>query len=570
MTKFRSFGIMAALATTLQACGTDSGSEAPEGVIGVTAICEPLMAKVDSFMNTFTSPTGERYGGTVVTGNIGEVPQLGNPLISSTYEAAEHQTAVLMMTLIRFDADLEPIPYLAERWEVADDFTSVTFFLRNDVYWHDGEITDATDVAFAFDAANDPEIPFPNKAFWTHYTGYEILDDFTIRFDMEPHAEYLDPWRAMPIVPQHILGGLSATQIVQHPIGSTCPVGNGPFRFRGHVADASWTFDANPAFPEGLGGRPYVDRYVYRIIPEEATLLAELMTGSIDIYFAPRPDMAEGIEAAANVDLRQFSFRNYVMVVWNSRKDQLKDPRVRQAITMATNRMEFLDGFREGYGTIANAGVPPFHFAYDPAMEGLLSYDPEAAAALLTEAGWEDRDGDDVRENADGIPLSISVKYNDGSDERRGIAIFMQEQLRQVGIDLQPVVVEWGTLIGQINDPVQRDFDGVVIGWVSEFKVDDKDLFHSDRIDEPFAWAGTENAILDDLIDRLPLVVDREESIPLWLEYQEAIVEEQPFTFFYFPDRLEGINTRMRDVVMDVRGEWFNIREWWIDPAQRR
>jgi ABC-type transport system substrate-binding protein len=130
-------------------------------------------------------------------------------------------------------------------------------------------------------------------------------------------------------------------------------------------------------------------------------------------------------------------------------------------------------------------------------------------------------------------------------------------------------VVEWVTLLSQINDPVRRDFDGVVIGWVVDFKLDDLDLFHSERIDQPYAWSGTQNQEIDDLLEELSRTVDRDEARSLWAEYQRAIVEEQPYTYFYFPDRLDGINNRVRDLEMDVRGEWLNIRHWYIDPASR-
>ncbi len=198
-----------------------------------------------------------------------------------------------------------------------------------------------------------------------------------------------------------------------------------------------------------------------------------------------------------------------------------------------------------------------------------MSYDQNAARALLDAAGWTDRDGDGVRENADGERLSISIKYNDGNDLRQGIAEIMQAQLAEIGIEVAPTVVEWGTLLAQINDPNARDFDGVVIGWVVEFKLDDTDLFHSEKVDATYGWTGTQRPELDRLLEQLPLVVDRDDARPLWKQYQEFLVDEQPYTFFYFPERLDGVSNALRDVQMDVRGEWVNIKDWWIPTDQR-
>jgi peptide/nickel transport system substrate-binding protein len=264
-----------------------------------------------------------------------------------------------------------------------------------------------------------------------------------------------------------------------------------------------------------------------------------------------------------------YTFRDYVLVAWNSRRPQLADARVRRAITMGTNREQIVQALLQGYGDVADSSVPPFHWAYDPNAGGSLEYDQAGARALLDQAGWVDRNGDGVRESADGTRLSITIKYHDGNQRRQDIAEIMQSQLALIGIEARPQVVEWVTLLSQINDPVRRDFDGVVIGWVAEFKLDDMDLFHSQRIDQPYAWSGTRNPRLDGLLERLSRTVDRDEARGLWTEYQAAQSEEQPYTFFYFPDRLDGISNRLRDVEMDARGEWFSVRQWYIDPASR-
>ena len=263
--------------------------------------------------------------------------------------------------------------------------------------------------------------------------------------------------------------------------------------------------------------------------------------------------------------------RQYVSVWWNARRLQLSDKRVRQALTRGTNRQEIVDGLFHGYARVANGPLPTIHWAYDESIGAeAMAYDPDAARALLDEAGWIDRDGDGVRENAQGIRLSIAIKYNDGNDLRKGVAEIMQAQLAEIGVEAQPVVVEISTTIGQVFAADTRNFDGVVMGWVPDFKADDAVLFHSDGIDGPFAASGTSRSDIDSYLDRLPLIFDREEALPLWREYQELIVDEQPFTFVYVSDRLDGVNKRLRGAIMDARGDWLNIKDWWIPADQRR
>ncbi|MEM7414190.1 MAG: ABC transporter substrate-binding protein [Gemmatimonadota bacterium] len=561
----------------LVACVAACGGDREIADRATDPFCQAVWPAVDAYMTSAAdanpTPDDDRFGGTAVVAAIGEIADGMNSAVTSDYVAQQHHQFVNLMTLISYDEATEPQPYLAEAWEMSDDNTSITFTIRQDVYWHDGEQTTAEDVAFTYRTVTNPATAFPNAAFWDYYVtgdeGVEVLDDFTVRIHMRPHAEYLDPFRSLGILPEHLLGDVPPEELKQHPYGSRCPVGNGPFAFVSHADQDRWTFEANPGFSPSLGGRPYLDRYVYRVIPEQSTLLTELLTEGIDVYVQPNPAQAQQILDDPNVELRAYPFRDYVFVGWNSRRPQLADARVRRAITMGTNRETIVDAILSGYGSVANSSVPPFHYAFEEDLPGIIDYDPAGAMALLDEAGWLDRDGDGVREDADGTPLAISIKYNDGNQQRQDIAEIMQAQLGEIGISVQPQVVEWATLLQQINTPDVRDFDGVVMGWVTEFKLDDTDLFHSDRIDQPFAWSGTSNAEMDRLLVELKGTVDRQDARALWTEYQQVMMEEQPYTFFYFRQRLDGVNNRVRDAVMDARGDWTNIRQWHLDPASR-
>lgn len=559
------------LASVLAAAACGDGRTASDD-----PFCQAVMPRVAAFLEqgraAHPTPSDPRYGGTVVVASYGEISDGMNSAVSADYTATQHHQFVNLMTLIDYDEDINPRPYLAESWEVAPDGRSITFHLRQDVYWHDGERTDAHDVAFTWDVVTDPLTAFPNAAFWNHYVkgpeGIDVIDDFTVRLHLEPHAEFLDAIRYLSVLPEHLLGDVPHDRLREHPFGTQCPVGNGPFVFESHLPQERWTFVANPSFPEALGGRPFMDRYVYRDIPEQTTLLTELLTGNVDVYISPSPDHAEQILADPALELLAYTSRQYNMVIWNSRRPQLADPRVRRALALGTNREQIVEAILKGYGVIAHTGVPPFHWAYDPEDLPVLRYDPAAARALLDEAGWRDRNGDGVRESADGTRLSISLKYNP-NQLRQQTAEVMQAQLAQIGVELTPRVVEYTTLIREINTPDVRDFDAVLLGWVTEFKVDDLDLFHSERIDQPYAWSGTRNAEMDSLMEALNLTIDREEARPIWKAYQEALIEEQPYMYLYFPERLDGVNRRLRNVVMDARGEWVNIKDWYLDPADR-
>jgi peptide/nickel transport system substrate-binding protein len=553
-------------------CGDDAPSPRARAA-AMDPFCAAAMPAVDAWVAQAPArPRGGGYGVTAVVAGISEMVGGMNPLAIADYNAVMFQQFANLMTLVQYDEDLVPRPWLAESWSFNEEGTELTFRLRQDVYWHDGELTDAGDVAFTFLRATDEDTSFPNAAFWEYYTpgpeGVEVVDDFTVRFRMRPHAEPLDPWRALAILPEHLLGDVPPAELATHPFGSVCPVGNGPFVFASHRPTESWTFQANPAFPEALGGTPGLDRVVYRIVPDATTLLADHLNGSVHVLLGLRADQTRAVADDPDVEVRVLGSRDFTFVGWNTRRPQLSDPRVRRALAMAVDRPAIVDALLGDYGVVAETGIPPFHWAYDPELRG-PAYDTVQARELLEAAGWTDRDGDGIRENARGVPLELEVIVNAANQDRRTILELMQAVLAPQGIALTPLALEGGEVGARATDAENRDFDGVILSWTSEFRVEERDLFHSDRRRGPLAFSGLAEPRVDALLDTLQLVQDRAEALALWSEYQERMLELQPFTWLFYANRLAGVSKDLRGVKMDFRGELVNLPAWQLAPGGR-
>ena len=533
---------------------------------GDDLFCAEANASVDAFLSGFDAPTDSRYGGTAVVSRTQDLAAGMNAFgAPSDFMSVQLQQFAMLMTLVRLNADLEFEPYLASSWELSADGSELTFSLREDVRWHDGEPTTAEDVAFTYRRVTDPRTGFPNSQYWAYYEGVEVLDTYTVRFRLRPHSDILDPWRTVAIMPQHLLGDVPPADLANHPFGQRCPVGNGPFRFIDHAGGQQWTFEANPAFPQDLGGRPFLDRLVYRIIPEKLTVLTELLTGGVDVYLVALPQHAEQIQSAEGRRLVAFQGRNYSYITWNLADDRFSDLMVRKAFAHAIDRQGLVNAIMDGYGIVAHTSVPPFHWAYDPDVD-LLPYDPALARRLLDEAGWVDTNGDGVRDK-DGQRLAFELKTNEGSQQKADALDVIQSHLGAVGVDVTTGFVEVGTFYQQLFD---RDFEAAIGTWNNDFKLDDWSLFHSDADTTQYGWGSIDDDELAMYLDTLMLVPDREESQPLWSAYQKRLAELQPYTFLYFDDRMHGINERLRDVVMDVRGDFVNVTEWWIPADERR
>jgi peptide/nickel transport system substrate-binding protein len=521
----------------------------------------------------------DRYGGSAVLGIFGDL-QTMNALVSSDYNSGSIQREMLFMPLIKYDENLEPTPWLAESWDVETvepDSIVLTFRIRDDIFWHDGEPTTAHDVAFTFERAINPETAFPNAANFDLWNPeVEVLDDHTVRFRLRQHADFLDMWYWTPPMPRHLLGDVPPSELLTHPFGTSQPVGNGPFRHLRRTPGQEWVFAANEDFTEALGGRPYLDRLVVRVIPEQTTLLTEILTGGVDIYQQPNPEQVERLEAAQGVEVLDFPFRQWTYLAWNTRRDKFSDPRVRRALTMAIDRQQIVDALLYGMGDVGRSTATPGHWSFDPDDDQTyLPYDPDAALELLAEAGWT-RDGQGILRNAQGEPLSFTLITNDGNDLRVDMMQVIQAQLRRIGVQVQPRRVEWNTMIRQLQGSLnaqgvrERDFDAAIVAWIDYFRKDDTGILHSDNLDAPYQYVGYSNPEADRLMEQILLTVDREEARPLWQEYQRLIVRDSPYTVLHYPRRMAAVRTRLNDVHMDARGELVNVTEWWIAPRDRR
>jgi peptide/nickel transport system substrate-binding protein len=519
-----------------------------------------------------------RYGGTAVVALIAD-PQSMNSLTTNETYARMVQRQVLFTTLFRYDEALQPVPFLAESWDtvrIAPDSLQLTVRLRRDVRWHDGAPTTARDVLFTYARVRDPDVGSSLAASFARYNReVEELDPYTLRFRLRAHADFIDGWAQLAIMPAHILGEVASAALAQHPFGSSEPVGNGPFRFVRRNPGREWVFEANHDFPEALGGRPYLDRLVFRAIPEQTTILTEVLTGGVDVYLRPRASQLPQLQSAAHVELHAEPGSDWVFLAWNNRLPFFDSPDERRALTMGIDRRAIVQAVLEGAGVSGSSPVTPAHWAFtDGSSDANLRYDPDGARRLLARAGWRDHDGDGILQDASGAPFSFTILVPQGNDTGRDAAQIIQSQLARIGVDARPSSVEGNTLIGSLMGSLdsggirQRSFDAAIMGWTDGLVKDDSNLFHSRNLNSPFQISGFMNDRVDLLLDTLQLVVDREQARPLWLEYQALMAREVPTTVLFYPNRLTAVNRRLRGVQVDERDELHTVTRWWLDPGR--
>lgn len=501
-----------------------------------------------------------RRGGTLVVA-VPNDPGPANPLVAGDKYGQEVTRELLFLPLLRYDSTLDYVAALAESWELTGD-TGAVLRLRRDVRWHDGAPTTAADVVFTIERAMDPRTAYPNASYFTQWTGVEALDSFTVRVRFPPHAEPLAGLPFLPIVPHHLLDTVPAERIGQAPF-SRAPVGNGPFRFVEFRANDRWIFAANEEFPEDLGGRPYLDRVVLRIVPEPASQVAELRAGTIDLALAPPAGEFMRLDSLPQLRGIARRSRQLSLIGWNNRHAPLDNPVVRRALGLALDRREMI-ALRYGQGELAAGPVPPYHWAHPDDVEP-LPHAPDSARALLASVGIRDRNDDGRLDLPDGQPFEIEYHAPANNAFNRDLAELVRGDLAEIGVGMDLRFVDYSSLIQDAM--TQRTFDAAQLAFESDFRLAFRDMFHSAEIDGGFQFAGYANPAVDSLIEALEVTVDREEARPLYEAFQRIMRDEQPWTILYYYPDLFTVNERVRNVQMDIRGVFTTLPQWWLSDA---
>jgi peptide/nickel transport system substrate-binding protein len=488
--------------------------------------------------------------------------QAFNPVTNSALVTMEVINFALFTPLVRYNASFEPEPYLAESWDL--DERGVTMRLRQDVFWHDGQPITAEDVVFTFDLAKNPETAsLLESAYLTMIRSAAVVDPHTVRFEfVAPHSQPMDAFWWAP-VPRHVLQGVAPGQLAQAGFNRE-PVGSGPFRFASWTAGQQVVLEANDQFPQALGGRPLLDRLVFRIVPESTTRLTELLTGAIDVNYTVLPDEARQVEQQRGVTLHHYPSREFLYIGWNNEREPFRDPRVRRGLTHAINRDALIEALMFGYAEPATGPVLPFS-PLNPEMQP-LAYDPEAARRLFAEAGYTP--GPDGTLQGPQGPLRFSIMVSENR-LRQDLATVIQNQLADVGVRMELRVMEFQTLLAQHR---ARDYQAVLSGWsMDNFRVDPTPLFSCEeaRREQSPNRAGYCNPEADRLMLAGLQETDAGRGRQIWSDFAQILQQDQPITFLFWTEDMAGVAPRLQGVEMDARGKLVSVQQWWI-PANRQ
>lgn len=536
-------------------------------LIGGLALVTGCNTSTDTRAEDASTASTPAYGDTFIQASIGDI---GGLIPSLTSDQSSHEVGGLIYDgLIKLDKDLNMAPAMAESWTYSPDCLDVTFKLRKDVKWHDGHPFTADDVVFTYQTMINPKTPAPFKEGFLLVKDVQAPDPYTVRVRYDkPYARAVETWGTY-MLPKHLLQSFAEAGTLRESPQNSRPIGTGPYRFQEWKPGEKVVLTANPDYYEG---RPYLSRIVYRVIPSQATIFLELKAQGVD-YVSTLTGMQYSRQTEYPAFRKAYNkFRypasDYTFLGFNLRDPRFADRRVREAFAHAINKQELIDGVRLGLAREANGPIRPGTWAYTDKVEH-YDYDPEKAKALLAEAGWKDRNGDGIVEDQDGKPFTLTIRTNQGNDERKKIAEIIQQRLKEVGINADIQLIEWAAFIKEFVKP--RRFEVVVLGLGTGTDPDQYVVWHSSqRGPDQMNRTGYANSEVDALLEAGRSSCVESERVRYYHRIQEILAHDLPMVFLYFRDALPAVASRIHGVSPAPAGILYNFDEWYVPKMQQR
>jgi peptide/nickel transport system substrate-binding protein len=438
---------------------------------------------------------------------------------------------LLFSRLVKLDADLQPIPDLARSWEVSRDGLVWTFFLRDDVKFHDGHPFTAHDAEFTYSSMIDPENMSPMAERYKLIDGVETEGDCIFRIVLKyPFAPFIY-WLDRSIAPKHLLEGvdLRDTRFNHYPVGS------GPFKLTDWMEDDTMVLEANREYYQR--GRPVLDRLIFKAYPDRKAALEAITRGEMDI--ALNLAASDLLFVSRRRSFRVYSAQglSYYAIVFNLKDPLFRDIRIRKALDYAIDEESIVKNQLKGYSRITTGPFNVNSWAYNPNVKP-APYDIEKAKELLAQAGWEDTDGDGVLDK-DGQPFEFSLTVPNISDGLQRIAVAIRAHLMKVGISVKFDYVDDSELY---ETPFQAVISMIITGSDPDYAYR---FWHSR--DGDVNLASYENRFVDDLLELGRQTTDLEERKSIYHKVHQMIHDDYPAIFLASGCEFIASNYRFKD-----------------------
>ena len=500
-------------------------------------------------------------GGTLVEGEV-LAPKFINPLLTVS-DTDRDLTRIIYAGLLKSDGKGGLTPNLAERYEISEDGLTYTFYLKNDLYWHDNSRLTAQDVAFTINLAKNPKIDSPKRANWEG-VAVEISGDREVKFHLKkPYAPFLEN-ATLGIMPKHIWEKVAPEEFHLSEYNIQ-PIGAGPFRI-GTVTKTQTGSISRYRLERFSRYRPrpaYLNAIEFVFFSSKEELATAMKDGDVNSGSGSADTLPK------NSHIIEIRLPRIFGLFFNQGNFKpLEDLTLRTALELAIDRERIIREVAGGYGTATSLPIPPGTFGHASTLEA-TTRDREQAKNILAKAGYADTDGDGIiekKEKKNNTPIVITIATSDDPGLKR-TAELIRDMWREIGVGVNIQPYELGDLEQTIIRP--RNFETLLFGQVVGYDPDPFAFWHSSQRNDPrlniALYASTR---VDKLLDDARSTTDADKREELYKFFQQEIVKDKPAIFLYSPSYLYTIPGNLHGVALSQislpQERFSNIAEWYM------
>jgi len=513
-----------------------------------------------------------KIGGQYREGLLGQ-PRFINPILAQTNDVDRDLVQLVYSSLFKYDGQGKLMSDLARDYNIEDEGLTYNIFLKENVFWHDGEPLTANDVIFTIRTIQDAEYRSPLRSNWQSVE-VEKIDELALRFKLKNvYAPFLHNL-TVSILPKHLWAGISAQNfpLAQYNLK---PVGSGPYQFSKFTKDESGKiasielvgnenfYLANPAGQKG----PFIKKIILRFYGSQEELIEAYKQRDIDgLSFVSATNRGK---LKNSFNIYQINLPAYYAVFFNQTESKaLADKTVRLALAYATNKKEIVDKVLEGEGIIVDspllAGWPSY-----TAETKIYDFALEHAQNILEAEGWQDKDEDGIREkeiNGQETRLEIILTTTDWP-ELNQTAQLIKEQWEKIGAQVNLEMVEATIIQQEVIRP--RQYQALFFGEVLSAEPDPFAFWHSSQRKDPgLNLALYQNKEVDKLLEEARQTLDEGARQEKYSQFQKLLVEDMPAIFLYSPSYLYPVNKKVKGISIEkftLPSQRFSqIENWYI------
>lgn len=540
-----------------------------------------------------------QHGGRLVMAVFGE-PKTFNPITANESSSTDVlQTLFAGLVLVDYKT-FAVHPALAESWSVADDKKTWTFKLRKGLRWSDGRPLTADDVAFTWQTIYDTNINnVVADLFRIDGKSFSVtnLDELTIRVvTPEVYAPILEFFGVVPIIPRHILEPAVKEKRFESAYSVGTPaeriIGSGPYRLKEYRSGQHVFLERNPHFM-GVGPKgdrlPFIQNVVWLIVPDFNAMALRMLQGETDVHQFIRPDEVDRFREESKkgkLNLLELGTQMEPTYLWFNQNTNInkqtgqpivapaklkwfRNQKFRQAIAHAIDRQSIVQSVYAGRAKPNYGFLSPANERWFNPNTPEYPYSREKARALLAEIGIQDRNGDGILEDADNNKIEFTLITNTGHSIREKIGVFLQEDLKKLGIQLNFQRLDFNALVDRLNSTYDYDAVLLAMGGSGIDPTLNMNLLLSSgfthvwfpRQEKPStAW----EARIDELMYSQLKTLDFAERKKYFDEVQQIFGEQQPMISIIAPQAYAAVNARLANlrpsVAASPRVTW-NVEE---------